>query len=158
MITKEDWEHHIVRDYDLREFDWFAIDRNWYPGVLSRVGIGYVPDSVKASYEDYLDIWETISSLPEISKAKQVSKGPGTYDDWLDYARKGLFAFDFQDIHRKEKTHRYDLLAKPLNYLPVQSMDIPQEIIEKIPVFDLSFPEVGEGILESDLRKLEFKK
>jgi hypothetical protein len=125
-MTKETWEEIIKDGAYSQEFDWFALDRNGNLGIFSAIMNAPIPESIKASYENYIKVEEIISSLPKSTSHILTTNQKGNFTDWIAYAEKGLFAFDFQDVHRKESEikNQYDLVAKPLTPIVVNEKHI----------------------------------
>ena len=106
------------------EFDWFARDREGHLAVFSSAGRGFIPQSVfSATVVPYN---EFIASIAGRTKAAAVLafKENGQYHDWKVYAEHGLFAYDFQDVHRTaaEERRGYDLIYRPT--VPATTTDI----------------------------------
>jgi hypothetical protein len=67
------------------EFDWFAVDAEENIGLFSSAGFGPVPANVQLHFEDH-DRAALSIALPHA----------GSLDIWKDFARMGLYVFDWQ--------------------------------------------------------------
>ena len=151
MISEQVWNEAILkRSYDI-EFDWFGIDKNGILAIFSTFGRGYTPELVKKSRFDYIKVASEIENLPFICKANLITKSEGRFDDWLEYSQQGIIAFDYQDVHRNEKTGNYDLISKPEELITVEQIGLKSSLINKIPKFNLNF-DVESSIAEIDLK------
>jgi hypothetical protein len=133
-MTKETWREIIIDGAYSQEFDWFASDRNGNLGIFSAIMNAPIPESIKVSYENYIKVEEIISSLPKSTSHILTTNENGNFSDWISYAEKGLFAFDFQDVHRtkNEIKNQYDLIAKPFQPILVNDKHILFDIIIKL--------------------------
>jgi hypothetical protein len=69
---------------------------------------------------------ELIEELPERGGCQMLIALPRP-DDFVAFARRGLFAYDWRDVHRTtEWTHRYELLARP--EAPVSVGELPADV------------------------------
>lgn len=121
------------------EFDWFARDQEGQLAVLTSAGKGCIPKRVFAgSVEAYNGFVAAIASRA-ISQAVLVSKESGRFHDWREYAEHGLFAYDFQDVHRSSAKERggYDLIFRPS--VPATILDLPEHVMTCLPVLDVAF-------------------
>jgi hypothetical protein len=76
------------------EFDWFAVDCEGHIGHFATAGFGPVPSAVLARLDELRKLDERVLSLPAIGEA--TGHLSCVIDDWLDMARRGLFAYDWQ--------------------------------------------------------------
>lgn len=76
------------------EFDWFATDADGCIGHFATAGFGVVPGAVLARLDDLRHLDEQVLKLPVIAEA--TAHLPGSIEDWLEMARRGLFAYDWQ--------------------------------------------------------------
>ncbi|WP_075344533.1 hypothetical protein [Tenacibaculum agarivorans] len=151
MISKEVWNNTIVPETGDVEFDWFGIDQNGYLGAFSTFNRGYIPEIIKSSRIEYLELLTEIENLPFKYRAQLITKEKGRYDDWLEYSQQGFIGFDYRDVHRTTKTGIFDLISKPEKLITVSELDIKPNLIEKMPKFNLSFNQ-NNGIDEQELR------
>jgi hypothetical protein len=76
----------------------------------------------------------------------------GTVDDWKRWAEKGLFAYDYRDIHRTNKLEQYDCIAIPEKPLLAKDASVLKDFEKMIPRFDLAF---GENITFHQMKNAE---
>jgi len=152
-LTKDEWDAVINKTYEL-EFDWIAIDKLDQVAVFFSCNQGYIADKAKLSFELYNRLFSLIDSLPGITEAKSVIKIGGNSGHWQKLSRKGLFAFDYQDIHRTSKLNQYDLISKPA--VPLKSSQISgiDQCLDIIPRFNLIFE---SDISFQKLQEFEYK-
>jgi hypothetical protein len=110
---------------------WLGCDRARYVGAFVTAGEG--PISLVALNSVHLqveDVEERIGSLPRVSDVHVlvVVKRP---DDFIAMAERGLFVYDWTDVHRTraEAIHAYELAARPVKPVSKDSIGDP-EIVE----------------------------
>jgi hypothetical protein len=138
-MNKNVWEDIIENGAYSQELDWFAVDNTGQLGVFTAVGFAPIPYTVKASLENYIKLKEIIDELPTVTSAKLNSLEKGNFENWLSYASKGLFAFDFQDFHRTITKDQYDLIALPMIPLSLNKLNLPLNLLEYVVQFDCNF-------------------
>jgi hypothetical protein len=79
------------------EFDWFAVDGCGHIGHFATAGYGPIPAAVLARLNGIRDLDEQILQLPVVGDA--TGHLPGKIEDWLEMARRGLFAYDWKHWH-----------------------------------------------------------
>ncbi len=151
MISEDIWNNTIVPGIGDAEFDWFGIDQDGYVGVFSTFNRGYIPESVKSSRIEYLELLTEIENLPFRFKAQLITTDQGRFDDWLEYSKQGFIGFDYQDVHRTVKTGIFELISKPEKLINVSEVGIKSNLIKRMPKFKLSFNQ-DKGIDEQELR------
>jgi hypothetical protein len=97
------------RDIDL---PWVAVDAAGRLAVFTTAGEGPVPSSalrVSAAAE------LAVAQLPVVGGTELLVNYPRP-DDFLGWAERGLFAYDWSDVHRSSANSSgcYELVAKPL--------------------------------------------
>ncbi|RZL43978.1 MAG: hypothetical protein EOP00_21960 [Pedobacter sp.] len=156
-MDKEIWNAVINKSYDV-EFDWFGIDKVGKIAFFSSFNRGFIPSQVTSSFEKFIEFKKTVDSLQKITTAEICTKNNGDFSDWISYSEKGLFSFDYQDAHRKIKTHAYDLISKPKNPLNILNIENFNYFKEILPKFLLNFEDLENEIsfktLENKLRNL----
>jgi hypothetical protein len=105
------------------EFDWFAVDGVGHIGHFATAGFGPVPAPILAHFEELRELDEWMLGLPAIGEA--TGHLPGRIDDWLEMARRGLFAYDWQ--HWSGPSRR---AATPS--VPVHDADVPAKFREVV--------------------------
>ena len=146
-MTQDTWNDIVKNGAYSQELDWFAIDNKGQLGMFSAAMNAPIPDKVMSSLENYEDLKRLIELAPKITSAIVETREQGNFDDWIAYAEKGLFAFDFQDIHRIEKRAQYDLIARPLKPLTLDELNLPTNLNEYLVRINCDF---GSGNLETD--------
>ena len=136
-LDNEMWECILNRSGAF-EFDWFGADRTGRIAVFSSVSQAYIPDCVTQSHALYLALYDQIMNWPNRSHAIKVSKAAGALDDWENYSKKGLFAYDYQAVHGHSSPDQYDLLFKPESPVLIGAVDLTK-YKSIIPRFDLEF-------------------
>jgi len=145
------WEPYISDDWpqtqpdtEGREFDWFCLDQAGHVGVFCSAGSGPVPEAVfQGGVERYNELLAFLSAREQLG-AELVFNGRENYQDWERYAKYGLYAFDFQDVHRSsaKKRHGYDLIYRPKQ--PLMASELPEDLRAALLVVGVVF---GEGNL-----------
>lgn len=120
------------------EFDWFALDIRGHLAVFTTAGMGPVPAVIWANREKFYLLETAISGLVESDTFKKVLTAPGNHVHWFDFARKGLFAFDYHDVHRTNRLYGYDLIAQPGNPVPASQL-MPQIDFRWLPVLKVEY-------------------
>lgn len=92
---------------------WVAVDRSGRIGVFTTGGAGPIP-MVFLREGTALDLVnDLIGTLPARSGFSLTTEVPRP-DDFIAFARKGLFAFDWADVHRtRDHAGRYEIQARP---------------------------------------------
>ena len=138
-MTKDTWEEVIKYGAYAQELDWYAIDKNGNMGMFSAIMLAPVPDKVKKSYDTYIGLKQLINSLPKSTSFVLATPEQGDFSGWTSYAEKGLFAFDFQDIHRSIAKNQYDLIARPIRPLNFRDIRIPTNLLDALVKLDCYF-------------------
>ena len=147
-MTKDTWEEIINYGAYTQELDWYAIDKNGNLGIFSAIMLAPVPEKVKQSYDDYMGLKKLITSLPKSTSFILTTIEQGDFTDWTSYAEKGLFAFDFQDVHRSIAKNQYDLIARPALPLNFRDINIPTNLLDILVKLDCDF---SNGDIKTDL-------
>ena len=117
------------RDYpDGLDCVWIASDRDGRVGAFITGGEGPIPTQAVLSHRLPVDEIEArLGKLPSTSIARLLvpMKRP---DDFLELARRGVFAYDWTDVHRtrSEALHAYEQIAAPGT--PIAAGELPKEI------------------------------
>ncbi len=147
-MTKETWDEVIRDGAYAQELDWYAIDKNGNIGMFSAIMNAPIPDKIKKCYDNYIGLKQLINSLPKSTSFILTTTAKGNFSDWTSYAEKGLFAFDFQDVHRSSPKNQYDLIARPVQPLNFKDIDIPTSLLYPLVKLDCDFL---KGDLQTDL-------
>ena len=141
VTNKKTWTESVKSGAYTQELDWFAIDQRGQVGVFSAINEAPIPCQVGTSYELFKELESVILGLPKICDAQLISQANGNLSDWLNYSRKGLFAFDYQDVHRsiENKLKQYDLISVPSKALHASELNLSEAFKAVIPVLDCDF-------------------
>jgi hypothetical protein len=106
--------------YDL---GWFATDRDGHIGFFTSQGSEVVPASVLASKERWELLDRGIHKLPSIGKGSLRWFVTGNREDWIEMARRGLYAYDFSE-HYPGKAARghYKRISSPSRPVGISSL------------------------------------
>lgn len=137
-LSYEDWIA-VSKGANHVEFEWIGIDDLGQIGIFCSVGIGYIPPKVFSSYENYIALDNFLNDRAKSGTAQIVSIESGNKDFWRDWAQKGLFAYDYYDIHRVNRFERYDLVAIPGMPLSIETTPEVTTFERVIPRFNLTF-------------------
>ena len=147
-MTKETWEEIIRDGAYAQELDWYAIDSKGNIAMFSAIMNAPIPNKVKKSYDNYIGLRQLINSLPKSTSFVLTTTEQGNFSDWTSYAEKGLFAFDFQDVHRTIVKNQYDLIARPILPLNFRDINIPTNLLDALVKLDCDFL---KGDLQTEL-------
>ena len=132
--------HQMTQD-DLDGIDmaWMAVDALGQVAIFTTGGVGPVPSTVVA----WIDITEQeAESLPETTRFDQLVNVTRP-DDFVGFARRGFFAYDWSDVHRvaQRRVDGYELQARPLR--PLTLTDLPTSM--QIAAAATRLPDVSFG-------------
>jgi hypothetical protein len=107
---------------------WIASDREGHLGVFITAGVGPIPaEAFKSDYVPVEDIEELVCDMPSKSSARLLVsvKRP---DSFVDLAERGVFVYDWTDIHRtaREAAHAYEPVATPVK--PIKVDELPADL------------------------------
>ena len=114
--------------YDL-DWVWFACDRNNHIGAFVTAGIAPIPVAfLDLSAPELEDLDEMTSDLPKVSGSHllvSMYKDPSSF---LDLAERGIFAYDWSDIHKvdAQSANAYQLIAAPTS--PILLASLPDKL------------------------------
>ncbi|MBO9703589.1 MAG: hypothetical protein J7604_25520 [Sporocytophaga sp.] len=138
-MNRETWDE-IMRDgaYS-QELDWLAVDNKGQLGIFTAILNAPIPNNVKLTFENYMDLGRRIESSPKTTSAIVVTSEKGNFADWIGYAEKGFFAYDFQDVHRSDKKNQYDLIARPVRPMKIDDFNLPLLLLGNLVKIDCDF-------------------
>lgn len=139
MMDKDTWNDMMKHGYLHHEINWLAVDNKGQLGIFTALLEAPLPDKVKSSFENYQDLRQSIELTPKSTSATLVTRQKGNFSDWLAYANKGFFAFDFQDVHRTNKKNQYDLIARPAIPLTVDELHLTSVLMDSLVQIDCDF-------------------
>ena len=109
------------RDFQEVDAAWIAIDVLGQVALFTTGGKGPIPRTALSSVNMVED---SVFYLPEISSYDLLIVLPRP-DDFIAFAKRGLFAYDWSDIHRStgQASDSYELQARPSR--PLTLLDLP---------------------------------
>lgn len=139
MMHRDTWNDMIKIGYLYQELDWLAVDNKGQLGIFAASMNAPIPEKVKSSFENYEKLRQRIDLVPKATISILVTPAKGDFSNWIRFAEKGFFAFDFQDVHRTEKKNQYDLIAKPARPLIIDELHLPSMIADSLAKLDCDF-------------------
>lgn len=111
---------------------WLATDRDARVAAFVTGGAGPIPVSVlDVSRPPVEEIEARINEIKPVTSAQLLVnlKRP---DDFVGFAKRGLFAYDWTDVHRTrgESLHAYELIAIPGS--PISIRDLPNDLADLV--------------------------
>lgn len=106
---------------------WLASDQTGRLGVFITAGIGPIPAAVlDSAYMPIEEIEERLCQLPAVSSAQLLVtvKRP---DSFIDLAERGIFVYDWTDIHRIKALNLYEPVAVPTG--PINMDVLPDDLV-----------------------------
>jgi hypothetical protein len=104
------------------DYAWLAADAAGHVAVFTNAGQGPIPIAVLADRRASDRVEPLVRALPERDEAHMLIDLPRP-DDFAAFARRGLFAYDWQDSHRGAgRSDRYELLARPAVPITVEEL------------------------------------
>lgn len=101
------------------ERDWIAVNPDGQVGFFSTAGFGPIPENVLE--EAFLErAFEAITDLPVVSDFELVCPSEGDITDWTSVAKRGIFAFDWNNSGKV-----FNLIVKPTSPILVESLEYP---------------------------------
>lgn len=91
--------------------EWFGIDAKGFIARFTTAGTGPFPKIVVTSK---LPLFYDTNELNVICDAKMLVKLPRP-DDFSDLSKRGIFGYDWKDVHRSKKNElkKYELISRP---------------------------------------------
>ena len=114
------------------DWTWIGVDKVGNIAAFCTASLGPAPKELIKSHVDViLDIEDEVLKLPERSDVKLVSnvKRP---DSFIDLANRGIFVFDWSDIHRRnvDALGAYELMAIPSK--PLMHSQLPEKLVNVV--------------------------
>jgi hypothetical protein len=122
---------------------WLASDKSGNLAAFVTAGLGPIPITIANDDSQSIEDLETrLMEWPEISDAILLTKVKRP-DDFVNMSRRGLFVFDWTDIHRtrKEAIEAYELVAKPST--PLHTEQLPFDKRHSMSIIELEGIEFG---------------
>ena len=106
---------------------WLALDRDGHVAAFATGGAGPIPSSVLDDGQIPEDLELRIRALPRTSAARTLVSYK-SLDDFVAIAERGIFAYDWSDVHRtlQDEIGAYELIAVPSK--PIRVVDLPRDI------------------------------
>ncbi|PTN53410.1 hypothetical protein C9J98_15915 [Stenotrophomonas panacihumi] len=125
---------------------WMAVDASGQLAVFTTGGEGPLPATAFASVDL---VGPAIESLPE-SCGYHLVADVSRPDDFVAFAKRGFFAYDWPDVHRSAfgALRCYELQARPLR--PATLMDLPAEMRLAAAATELSGVMFGDALIKGD--------
>lgn len=112
------------------DYAWLAADAAGHVAVFTNAGQGPIPIAVLADRRASDRAEPLVKALPERDEAHLLIELPRP-DDFAAFARRRLFAYDWQDGHRDAgRSDRYELLARPA--VPITVEELRGELVALI--------------------------
>jgi hypothetical protein len=126
--------------YTWEDYEWYSTDAAGHVAVFTTAGIGPIPISVLTARPLADAFAEAVWKMPARGRASMLVSLT-TPDDYIHFASRGFFAYDWRDVHRTAwKTHRYEMLSRPGT--PIHLSELPeqfQSLLRSTAFGDLSF-------------------
>jgi hypothetical protein len=114
---------------DAAGFDcaWLVSDIAGCLAAVVTAGAGPIPESVFGGPVDLFDLERQLLQLPVVGEASSLVED-GDATSFLDLARRGLFVFDWTDVHRTGRAEigAYQLVAVPA--CAIHTSDLPADL------------------------------
>ena len=100
--------------------------------VLTLAGLGPIP-SIFRNWGLLGQVSDAVEALPVATQAQMLVelKRP---DDYIAFAERGLFSYDWTDFHRRsvDHVHRYEMQSRPLVPVQIGALDLPQDVRQAV--------------------------
>ncbi len=125
VVEDEQYPSHL-------DVAWVGVDRLGRLGVFTTGGQGPIP-KVYLRDEGMLDrLFDAIDALPIVSEHRLFSDVPRP-DDFIGFARRGLFSFDWADVHRTHGlVHAYEIQARPVSPVIVSTAGLNSSVVDSL--------------------------
>lgn len=131
VVRPNTWD--IVVDLFPHDWDyaWLAIDAVGHVGLFTNAGEGPIPAAALVDRSTSVRTERLVKGLPARGSCKILISLPRP-DDFIAFAQRGLFAYDWQDVHRTcGRLNCYELLARPDVPLSVEELDEEIEMLAR---------------------------
>jgi hypothetical protein len=100
--------------YIYEDLAWLAVDTSGRLAVFTTAGIAPIPSTVLDHPAEVRSAEELLRKLPTIGQSHLLVTLPRP-DDYVGFARRGLFAYDWRDVHRTSNQHTncYEIISRP---------------------------------------------
>jgi hypothetical protein len=110
------------------DFVWLAVDRDDNVAAFVTAGCGPIPvNFLDVEHYNIFEIEQRLDGLPRISEMRLLVELERP-DDFIDISQRGIFAYDWSDIHRtrREEILKYELIAAPLH--SIKATQLPDDL------------------------------
>ena len=116
------------QDFSQLDVVWLAADPKGFLAAFVTAGAGPIPP---AALPFVAGAEEAALRLPSISECQLLMRAPRP-DDFAELAKRGLFVYDWSDIHRTTtaELRAYELVAVPAR--PIVDLEASSEIQERV--------------------------
>ena len=96
------------------DIEWVAVDRKGRLAVFTTGGAGPIARAYLRVEAAFDRVSAAVRAMPESTDYELVMEVPRP-DDFIAFARRGFFSYDWTDVHRitGPKTGRYEMQARP---------------------------------------------
>ena len=129
---------------------WLASDSEGYLGAFVTAGIGPIP---KVALDfiglTVVDTGDRLGQLPAVSKAQSIVSF-SLPDDVIDLAERGIFVYDWSDVHRSNyrELKVYELQAVPTKPITVTSLPSDLESLARaVKLANIKFTEDRKSVV-----------
>ncbi len=122
---------------------WLATDSQCSIAIFITAGEAPVPSHLLQKNTSLLGAEELVWKLPERTEARILVKAKRP-DDYLAFAKRGLFVYDWTDIHRTQSSsiNMYEMVAQPVKACSLDNISSElASCIVKIAVKNFMFSE-----------------
>lgn len=107
------------------DYEWYASDAVGHVAVFTTAGIGPMPVTVLGDLPLTDSLILAVQRLPVRGHAIMLVSLPRP-DDFIRFTSRGLFAYDWQDVHRTRGfSNHYEMLSRP--DAPIHLSEFPEE-------------------------------
>jgi hypothetical protein len=107
------------------DYEWYASDAVGHVAVFATADIGPMPVVLLGDLSLTDSLMVAVRRLPARGRATMLVSLPRP-DDFIHFASRGLFAYDWQDVHRTRGfSDRYEMLSRPDT--PILVSELPEQ-------------------------------
>lgn len=108
------------------DYEWLALDSEGYVAIFTSAGCAPIPTSILRQASDADLLSAAVRDLPIKGKAHMLAPLPRP-DDYIYFSSRGLFAYDWRDLHRSSHncSNAYEMLSKPEH--PIRIDEFPEQ-------------------------------
>jgi hypothetical protein len=106
------------------DYGWLAVDVTGSVALFTNAGAGPIPLGVIEARPAADEAESLVLALAPSSSAEVLG-----HEAFAQFAERGLFSYDWEDVHRtRGKTNRYELQARPA--IPLPESKLPPELAQ----------------------------